>query len=79
MNYIELNMEFTANGQSVITWLVFEFHTRDEDGVALYNGKLFPNLKSGDEFPCNAPSTGAFIPAATQRLVCVYYEGDTVG
>lgn len=80
-NYIELSLTFTADGVSTVKWLVFEFHTRDEDLSPLYNTgtPLFPGLRSGDEFPCTAPSAGAFTPTPGQRLICTYFQGDLTG
>jgi hypothetical protein len=47
----------------------------------LYNSgtPLFPGLKSGDEYPCTAPTTGGLIPKTGQRLVCTYFQGNNSG
>jgi len=84
-NFLELAMTFSGTLASQITWLAFEFHTKDEDLRTLYKSgtDLFPNLKSGDEFPCTAPAFGSgggfTLKGIDQRLVCTYFAGSTSG
>ena len=81
MNYIELQFSFSSLAASGISYLVFEFHARDQDQNVLYTdgSTLFPGVQSGDEFPCTCPTTGGLVRAAGQRLICTYYQGSSLG
>jgi hypothetical protein len=55
LNYIEFLLKVNSYFVTNVDYLVFDFHTRDEDQDLIYNSELLPGLRSGDEFPCQVP------------------------